>query len=63
MTPLDPALGHVGNAQPGSPALLNTLLSAGYLPVVSSIITAEGQLMNVNADQAATALAATLGRI
>ena len=32
------------------------------LPVVSSIgITAEGQLMNVNADQAATALAATLG--
>ena len=62
VTPLDPALGHVGNAQPGSPALLNTLLSAGYLPVVSSIgITAEGQLMNVNADQAATALAATLG--
>ena len=62
VTPLDPALGHVGNAQPGSPALLNTLLSAGYLPVVSSIgITVEGQLMNVNADQAATALAATLG--
>ncbi|AIM24119.1 acetylglutamate kinase [Serratia marcescens] len=62
VTPLDPALGHVGNAQPGSPALLNTLLGAGYLPVVSSIgITAEGQLMNVNADQAATALAATLG--
>ena len=62
VTPLDPALGHVGNAQPGSPALLNILLSAGYLPVVSSIgITADGQLMNVNADQAATALAATLG--
>ncbi|STF84878.1 acetylglutamate kinase [Escherichia coli] len=34
----------------------------GYLPVVSSIgVTDEGQLMNVNADQAATALAATLG--
>lgn len=62
VTPLDPALGHVGNAQPGSPALLNMLLSAGYLPVISSIgITLEGQLMNVNADQAATALAATLG--
>ncbi|UIM55424.1 acetylglutamate kinase [Serratia marcescens] len=62
VTPLDPALGHVGNAQPGSPALLNTLLGASYLPVISSIgITAEGQLMNVNADQAATALAATLG--
>lgn len=62
VTQLDPALGHVGNAQPGSPVLLNTLLGAGYLPVVSSIgITADGQLMNVNADQAATALAATLG--
>ncbi|UAN57329.1 acetylglutamate kinase [Serratia sp. JSRIV004] len=62
VTQLDPALGHVGHAVPGTAALLNTLLGAGYLPVVSSIgITAEGQLMNVNADQAATALAATLG--
>ncbi|WP_025121399.1 MULTISPECIES: acetylglutamate kinase [unclassified Serratia (in: enterobacteria)] len=62
VTQLDPALGHVGHALPGSPELLNTLLNAGYLPVVSSIgITVEGQLMNVNADQAATALAATLG--
>ncbi|MNT66532.1 Acetylglutamate kinase [compost metagenome] len=42
--------------------MLNTLLGAGYLPVISSIgITADGKLMNVNADQAATALAATLG--
>lgn len=57
----DVELGHVGHAQPGSPALLNTLLQAGYLPVISSIgITAQGRLMNVNADQAATALAATL---
>lgn len=62
VTQLDPALGHVGHALQGSPELLNTLLNAGYLPVVSSIgITVEGQLMNVNADQAATALAATLG--
>lgn len=61
VTQLDAALGHVGNVQPGSPALLNTLLDAGYLPVISSIgITADGQLMNINADQAATALAATL---
>lgn len=59
---LDPSLGHVGQAMSGSPALLNSLLEAGYLPVISSIgITASGQLMNVNADQAATALAATLG--
>lgn len=62
VTQLDPALGHVGHAHPGSPALLTTLLDAGYLPVISSIgITADGDLMNVNADQAATALAATLG--
>ena len=53
---------HVGLAQPGSPKLINSLLENGYLPVVSSIgVTDEGQLMNVNADQAATALAATLG--
>jgi len=58
----DDELGHVGLATPGSPHLINTLLGAGYLPVVSSIgITADGLLMNVNADQAATALAATLG--
>lgn len=62
VTQLDAELGHVGLAQPGSPALINTLLAGGYLPVVSSIgVTDEGQLMNVNADQAATALAATTG--
>ncbi|UCZ76981.1 acetylglutamate kinase [Dickeya zeae] len=62
VTQLNDELGHVGKAQAGSPALLNTLLSAGYLPVISSIgITVGGELMNVNADQAATALAQTLG--
>ncbi|MCL2893520.1 acetylglutamate kinase [Brenneria tiliae] len=62
VTQLDEELGFVGKAQAGSPALLNTLLSSGYLPVVSSIgITDGGDLMNVNADQAATALAQTLG--
>lgn len=62
VTQLDEELGYVGLAQPGSPKLINTLLENGYLPVVSSIgVTDEGQLMNVNADQAATALAATLG--
>ncbi|AKA39963.1 acetylglutamate kinase [Yersinia ruckeri] len=62
VTPLDVALGHVGSAQPGSPALVQTLLAGNYMPIISSIgITADGVLMNVNADQAATALAATLG--
>ncbi|MDF7662442.1 acetylglutamate kinase [Erwiniaceae bacterium L1_54_6] len=58
----DEELGHVGNATPGNPQLINTLLGAGYMPVISSIgITDAGELMNVNADQAATALAATIG--
>ncbi|CNK16085.1 acetylglutamate kinase [Yersinia frederiksenii] len=62
VTPLDAELGHVGKALPGSPALVQTLLAADYMPIISSIgITLDGKLMNVNADQAATALAATLG--
>ncbi|AJJ63895.1 acetylglutamate kinase [Yersinia aldovae 670-83] len=61
VTPLDTELGHVGKAEAGSPALVQTLLAANYMPIISSIgITKEGGLMNVNADQAATALAATL---
>lgn len=62
VTQLDPELGAVGECQPGDASLLNTLLDGGFLPVISSIgITAEGQLMNVNADQAATAIAEALG--
>ncbi len=62
VTQLDEELGHVGLAKPGSAKLINALLDGGFLPVVSSIgITDDGQLMNVNADQAATALAETLG--
>ncbi|MRT05259.1 acetylglutamate kinase [Ewingella americana] len=62
VTQLSEDLGNVGKAEVGSPALINTLTGAGYLPIISSIgITATGELMNVNADQAATALAATLG--
>ncbi|MEE6801345.1 acetylglutamate kinase [Escherichia coli O8:H10] len=62
VTQLDDDLGHVGQAQPGSPVLINSLLAGGFLPVISSIgVTDDGLLMNVNADQAATALAATLG--
>lgn len=58
---LDEALGHVGQVSPGSPGLLNSLLAAGWLPILASIgITDDGRVMNVNADQAATVLAATL---
>ena len=57
----DPDLGHVANAVPNKPDLLNCLLSDAFLPIISSIAVDEnGLLMNVNADQAATAIAALI---
>lgn len=51
---MDPELGAVGIARPNNPALINSLLAGGFLPVISSIAIAEdGNLYNVNADQAA----------
>lgn len=60
VTQLDPRLGNVGDCQAGNPALLNTLLDAGHLPVISSIGINDGELYNVNADQAAIAIAKML---
>ncbi|PHM62327.1 acetylglutamate kinase [Xenorhabdus ishibashii] len=58
---LDEELGHTGKAQSGTPDLLKVLLDLGYMPIISSIgITEQGELMNVNADQAATAIAQVL---
>lgn len=58
---LDPELGSVGKVDGGDASLISTLLKAGFMPVISSIgITKDGQLMNVNADQAATAIAEVL---
>ncbi|MFQ0995465.1 acetylglutamate kinase [Gilliamella sp. BG2] len=54
-------LGYVGEAKAGDPTLINLLINSGYLPIISSIgITQVGQMMNVNADHAAVALAKTL---
>lgn len=59
--PLSDELGHVGDAKSGRHELLDQLISAGYIPVISSIgITDDGLLMNVNADHAATEIAVTL---
>lgn len=59
---LDPRLGAVGIAQAGSATLLNLLLTAKMLPIMSSIGADEqGNLLNVNADQAATVIAQLLG--
>lgn len=58
---LNDELGAVGSATVGDPKLLELLLNAGYMPTISSIgITDDGKLMNVNADQAAVALAISL---
>lgn len=50
--------GRVGSVVGGSPSIVQTLLRAGFLPVISSIgADAAGRLLNVNADDAATAIA------
>lgn len=55
---LDPELGAVGKATPGDSTLLQAILATGAMPIISSIgLTAQGQMMNVNADQAAVAVA------
>jgi acetylglutamate kinase len=59
--PLDPELGQVGAVSEVRPALVTTLLHAGYVPVVSPVsVDANQASFNVNADDAASALAAAL---
>ena len=54
----DPALGRVGAITRVDPALLHTLLDAGFLPVVSPVSRGEdGGAFNCNADDAARAVA------
>lgn len=53
----DVLLGNVGNPEPKDATLLKTLLANGFLPVVSSIgALSHGELVNVNADDAAVAI-------
>jgi acetylglutamate kinase len=60
--PLDLELGRVGTVVEARPTLVSALLHAGFLPVVSPIsVDAEGLHYNVNADDAAAALAVGLG--
>ena len=63
--PLDPArYGHVGTPSAVNAALLQHLLSAGYLPVLSPVSRSTdpsmGATLNVNGDDAAAAIAAAL---
>lgn len=58
---INPQLGAVGQAEPGDATLAHLLLNNGYLPIISSIAADhQGQLLNVNADEAATVLAKLL---
>ena len=55
-------LGEVGEVVSADATLLTQLLAAGRTPVVASLACdAEGTLLNVNADDAAAALAAAIG--
>jgi len=54
-------IGFVGEVAAVRPDLLNTLLDAGYVPVIAPIgADAAGQTYNINADTAAAAVAAEL---
>lgn len=54
-------LGCVGKVSANNPLLLQQLLAGGFLPIISSIgADDKGKLLNVNADQAATAIAQLL---
>lgn len=63
-TPLrdDGALGQVGSVTSCDPTLVRALWDAGFLPVVSPVsLGADGAAWNVNADDAASALARAIG--
>jgi acetylglutamate kinase len=55
-------LGHVGHVIGSNRSLVNALITAGTMPVISSIaIGVDGALFNVNADNAAAAIAVAHG--
>ena len=54
--------GEVGEITGGDGAVAHALLSAGFMPVINSIgLSAEGEPLNVNADEAACAIARVVG--
>ncbi len=59
---MDPALGAVGRVIRSNPAVLQSLLAGGFLPVVACVAgDRDGNIYNVNADQMAVACAGALG--
>ena len=54
--------GEVGEITGGDGTVARTLLAAGFMPVVNSIgLSAKGEPLNVNADEAACAIARVVG--
>ena len=61
VTPADPSLGFVGNVTSVRAELIHRLLDDGLTPVISTVgANAEGQPHNVNADEAARAIAVAM---
>jgi acetylglutamate kinase len=61
VTPADPALGFVGNVTEVRAELIHRLLDDGLTPVISTVgANAEGHPYNVNADEAARAIAVAM---
>jgi len=57
-------IGFVGRVTQINPALLHTLVAAGYIPVISTVAIGKGgESYNVNADTVAGELAAALGAV
>ena len=61
-SPVDPALGFVGRVEEVRAGLLHALLDDGLVPIVSTVgADASGQPHNINADDAARAIAVAMG--
>jgi acetylglutamate kinase len=61
VTPADPTLGFVGNVTAVRAELIHRLLDDGLTPVISTVgANAQGQPYNVNADEAARAIAVAM---
>jgi acetylglutamate kinase len=55
-------IGHVGEVESVNPGAVNALIADGRIPVISSVARSEdAEVLNVNADTAAAALAVALG--
>src|SRR5690606_31317472 len=62
-TPAPAELGRVGHMSGGDTTVIAALMTAGLVPVIGCVaVDANGEALNVNADEVAGAVAAALGR-